>query len=440
MRRNRYLIAIILGSFSLILFYSTLTLNERVRRGGQGGSPNPTPNSTHWLSARNETKAAWKNSPSPGPLDPDGKTKTPPSTARPRVQQVSISEQFRQAIPQSSAWWNRKQHESFQLLAAQQLDNSTQSQPACRLTSDALRAQIQDFDSYPALYRDFLQAAGCRDYALLMEQPGKCRSRFGGEGEEEVFLLLAIKSMPENFVRRQAVRESWGMEMAYDGLQVRTVFLLGTTSGEDDPDLTHLVSHEAQRHGDLLQWGFRDSFFNLTLKDNLFLHWVDRRCPRTRFIFKGDDDVFLNTPELLRYLRSLQPDQAGRLYVGQVVTQASPFRSAKSKYYVPETFYEGAYPPYTGGGGFLFSGSLVRPLLRLSLYIPFFPIDDVYTGMCFQALGVAPVLHNGFQTFDIREQDRENACVHKSLLLVHQRSPQQMLRLRRALQDPGLRC
>lgn len=78
--------------------------------------------------------------------------------------------------------------------------------------------------------------------------------------------------------------------------------------------------------------------------------------------------------------------------------------------------------PYVGGGGFVLSGALLQPLSSLSRIIPVFPIDDVYTRMRLQAVGVSPEENSGFKTFDI-EEDRENLCVHKNLILVHQRSP-----------------
>ncbi|XP_035240155.1 N-acetyllactosaminide beta-1,3-N-acetylglucosaminyltransferase 2, partial [Anguilla anguilla] len=367
-----------------------------------------------------------------------------PTSARPERRSeavpISISAGFRQAVPPSSAYWNRRLHALLKLLDSG--GNVTESEAlgwaGCGTTStEMLVTNIQDFGSYPPLYQGFLQGMECRDPPVLIDQPDKCASD-GRKGD--IFLLLAIKSVPRNFESRQAVRKTWGREGEYEGgLRVRTVFLLGRSPPED-PDLEALLTFEARYYRDVLQWDFRESFYNLTLKDNAFMGWAARRCPGVAFVFKGDDDVFANTPAMLAYLLSLEPARAAALYAGHVVAKASPFRDAKSKYYVPVSFYEGAYPAYTGGGGFLFSGALVRPLLAVSRFVPFFPIDDVYTGMCFQALGIAPAGHGGFQTFDIREQDRQNACVHRGLLLVHRRSPQQTLRLWKDMHSPLLTC
>ncbi|KAL1256315.1 hypothetical protein QQF64_011860 [Cirrhinus molitorella] len=353
---------------------------------------------------------------------------------------LKISETFRNDIPKNGAFWNRKLHSLLRQFDSP--GNQTHKDPRgkfkCQPESlELLQMNIQDIHSYPLLYRDFLRGMECRNPPLLIDQPDKCSS---DSEKDQIFLLLAIKSIPKNFERRQAIRETWGREGLYkNGLQVRIVFLLGGSS-EDDPSLDKLISFEAREFQDLLVWDFNDSFYNLTLKENVFFKWMLESCPNVSFIFKGDDDVFANTPAILNYLKSLKPEEATGLYTGQVISDASPLRDPKIKYYVPQSFYEGPYPAYAGGGGFLFSGNLLPSLYHVSFYIPFFPIDDVYTGMCFKALGINAMKHDGFRTFDIREQDRENPCVHKDLLLVHQRDPQQTIRLWRGMHSTMLTC
>ncbi|XP_067245798.1 N-acetyllactosaminide beta-1,3-N-acetylglucosaminyltransferase 2 [Chanodichthys erythropterus] len=350
---------------------------------------------------------------------------------------LTISEDFRKDIPKNGAFWNRKLH-SLLRQSDSTVNNETREDPHVKFhchseSLELLQTNIQDIQSYPPLYGDFLRGMECRNPPLLHDQPGKCAS-------DQIFLLFAIKSIPKNFERRQAVRETWGREGLYEnGLQVRTVFLLGRSSA-DDPTLDKMVSFEAQQFQDLLVWDFHDTFYNLTLKEHAFFKWMMEHCPQVSFVFKGDDDVFANTQAILNHLKSLKPEQASSLYTGQIISNATPLRDPKIKYYVPQSFYEGPYPPYAGGGGFLFSGNLLPSLYHVSFYIPFYPIDDVYTGMCFKAIGITPTKHDGFKTFDIREQDRENPCVHKDLLLVHQRNPQQTMRLWRNMHSYMLTC
>ncbi|XP_042342120.1 N-acetyllactosaminide beta-1,3-N-acetylglucosaminyltransferase 2 [Plectropomus leopardus] len=362
------------------------------------------------------------------------------TTPKPVVHSVSVSDGLRRSIPQNGAYWNRLLHSALRNLDKEENPFGHDSDWFhCRETNqELLQTNVHDFTSYSALFQEFLQGMNCRSPPVLLNQPNKCV--FEGKGDNHTSLLFAIKSTPGNFERRQAVRETWGREgMHQSGLRVRTVFLLGS-SPQEDPDLNPLLSFEAKRFGDILQWDFHESFLNLTLKVNTFLQWTLKYCPHVSFVFSGDDDVFVNTPALLSYLQSVEPSKISQLYVGHVISTANPLRDPKSKYFIPLSFYNGPYPAYAGGGGFLISGRLLQPLHSVSRVLPFFPIDDVYAGMCFKALGVSPEAHKGFQTFDINEQDRENLCVHKDLILIHQRSPQQVKKLWKGIHSPLLTC
>ncbi|XP_024072113.1 UDP-GlcNAc:betaGal beta-1,3-N-acetylglucosaminyltransferase 8 [Terrapene carolina triunguis] len=335
---------------------------------------------------------------------------------------------LRGSVPEADAYWNRQQHGLFRALEGGPANGTWGCGDGL-----AAAAAIRDFASYPEQHQRFVLHAECRSFPLLVNQPRKCAGN-------RTFLLLAIKSVPGNFAARQAVRETWGREGEPGGQPVRTLFLMGAARGQHQPDLRHLIAYESRAYGDVLVWDFEDTFFNLTLKDFLFLGWALAHCPDARFVLKGDDDVFINTPRVLAFLGPLTGRRAQTLYTGQVMANASPFRQATSKYYIPESFYAGPYPAYAGGGGYIFSGRLAPALFLVAQHLAFYPIDDVYTGLCFQALGVRAEAHPEFQTFDIAEKDRADPCAHRQLLLVHRRSPQQTVRLWRQLHDPQLKC
>lgn len=121
-------------------------------------------------------------------------------------------------------------------------------------------AALPSFSEQPQQVRDFLLYKHCRDFLLLQDAPpSKCA--------QPVFLLLVIKSSPRNYERRELVRRTWGRERRVKGAQLRLLFLVGTAP---DPlearKVNQLLAMEARVHGDILQWDFHDSFFNLTLK------------------------------------------------------------------------------------------------------------------------------------------------------------------------------
>lgn len=293
--------------------------------------------------------------------------------------------------------------------------------------------QISDYNSLPQRFHDFLLHMRCRTYPMLINQPHIC--------DETPFLLLVVKSLIPHFDRRQAIRETWGRAGVLANRTVVTVFLLGNTLPLDNfPDLLGMLGHEAKLHNDLLQWDYRDSFFNLTLKEVLFLEWFSKHCPQAQYVLKGDDDVFVNTLRVIDLLEDLPDNKAKDLFIGDVISNAGPHRNQELKYFIPESVFVGPYPPYAGGGGYLLSGELAIRLYNASQQVVLFPIDDVYTGMCLRKLGLAPTKHTGFRTFDIETKYRSTPCIYRSLVLVHSRTPQEIIEIWPWIVNPELDC
>ncbi|XP_074143126.1 N-acetyllactosaminide beta-1,3-N-acetylglucosaminyltransferase 2 [Sminthopsis crassicaudata] len=343
----------------------------------------------------------------------------------------------------AKAFWNREQEKLnhlynpiLSILANTTVEENLISNASVLNSCEpdlSVMSAIKEFENLPERFKDFLLYLRCRNYSLLIDQQEKCK--------QKPFLLLAIKSLTSHFDRREAIRESWGRETNFGNQTIVRVFLLGQTPPEDHfPNLSDMLKFESEKYQDILLWNYRDTFFNLTLKEVLFLKWVSTSCPDVQFVFKGDDDVFVNTHQILNYLNSISKEKAKDLFIGDVIKDAGPHREKKLKYYIPESVYEGAYPPYAGGGGFLYSGSLALRLNKVSEQVLLYPIDDVYTGMCLQKLGLAPEKHRGFRTFDIEEKNRKNICSYTDLMLVHSRKPQEMISIWSQLQNLRVNC
>ncbi|XP_051845207.1 UDP-GlcNAc:betaGal beta-1,3-N-acetylglucosaminyltransferase 8 [Antechinus flavipes] len=329
--------------------------------------------------------------------------------------------------PGASAYWNRQQ-QLFQALPGA----AGSAAGDCRAWGRAAAAEIPDFSSYPEAYRRFLLSAACRDYPRWVSGAGVP----GCGGSEAPYLLLAVKSAAGRFGERQAIRETWGRPER----GVRLLFLLGSPRGEPGPDLGPLVQWESRRYRDLLLWDFLDVPFNRSLKDVLFLRWLGRHCPQVTFVLRAEDDSFVNVRALLGLLRGLPPASARGLYLGHVFERAAPVRTPRGPYYVPESFYAGPYPAYASGGGYVFSGQLAPWLLKAAERVLPFPIDDVYSGLCFQALGLAPQNHPGFLTNWPDRDKQGDPCVHRRLVLAQPRDPQTTIRLWKLMQNLQARC
>ncbi|XP_071313283.1 N-acetyllactosaminide beta-1,3-N-acetylglucosaminyltransferase 2 [Trachinotus anak] len=320
------------------------------------------------------------------------------------------------------------------------------------IDQDSLR---RNFDKLPQQMQAFVSHMHLRDYPTLIQPDGVCGAG-AKEEKKPPLLLLAIKTTELDFKNRQAIRQTWGQvgwvvgqkrnsSRGEGGAYIRRVFLLGKESPEEmGVNLSELLQIESKRYGDILQWDFKDTFFNLTLKDVLFWSWFSRSCGQTRFVFKGDDDVFVNTPKMITYLQEqLKKPKARKnmkdFMVGDVIGAAIPNRVNNSKYFIPDSFYRGLYPAYAGGGGVVYSGQLTKRLHNVSKRVHLFPIDDVYVGMCMIRLNAHPIHHPAFLTFDFPEK-KEELCSYHRVLLVHKRSPQQLVKLWADLNKTQTQC
>ncbi|RVE63643.1 hypothetical protein OJAV_G00138320 [Oryzias javanicus] len=303
---------------------------------------------------------------------------------------------------------------------------------------------ISGFNSLPGHLKDFLYYQSCRHFPMLLDLPDKCG---GPEGSADVFLLLVIKSLPVNYDRREVLRNTWARERIQNGVWIRRIFISGTVdSGYEKKKLNRLLRMEQRKYKDILQWDFHDTFFNLTLKQMLFLEWMERSCPHVRFMLNGDDDVFANTDNMVAYLQSL-PDNNGskHLFAGDVIYHPRPIRNPNSKYYIPVQVHKSnSYPAYCGGGGFLLSGYSATVIYKMSNSIPLLPIDDVYLAMCLERAGLYPKHHLGIRTAGLRIPDRKadpyDPCFYRDMLLVHRFLSVNMYVMWQSLHESHINC
>ncbi|XP_077391382.1 UDP-GlcNAc:betaGal beta-1,3-N-acetylglucosaminyltransferase 7 [Festucalex cinctus] len=278
------------------------------------------------------------------------------------------------------------------------------------------------FQGLEGNFKQFLLYRHCRYFPMLLNHPEKCSG--------DVYLLMVIKSVATQHDRREVIRKTWGKERVLNGKRIKTLFLLGKPSNHAE-SVNHqkLVEYENRIYGDILQWGFLDSFFNLTLKETHFLKWFHTYCQNVHYIFKGDDDVFVNVDNIFEFLDST--NHARNLFVGDVIFKAKPIRKKENKYYIPQALYNKThYPPYAGGGGFLMDRTVARRLHWVADTMELYPIDDVFLGMCLEVLQVTPIKHNAFKTFglvkDKSSKLNREPCFFRSMIVVHKLLPTEL--------------
>lgn len=181
------------------------------------------------------------------------------------------------------------------------------------------------------------------------------------------------------------------------------------------------------------------------LQPSTFHHsWLEDHCPSARFIFNGDDDVFVNTGNVIHFAVGTQGTEEQHLMVGHLFINNRPVRTQRSKYFVPMQLVDSNYyPPYCGGGGMLMSGFTARVIARESRDIKLFPIDDVYLGMCLKKAGLMPASHAGIRTVGVgapANTDPFDPCYYRELLLVHRFVPHETAAMWQAIHEPQLTC
>lgn len=226
-------------------------------------------------------------------------------------------------------------------------------------------------------------------YPYIYNQTKKC------VGNDEVRLVYLVKSAPEHFNRRIAIRESWGFEKRFSDVEIRRVFLLGY----QNKNIQSLLDEEQKKFGDLLQANFTDSYFNNTIKTMIGLKWAYNNCKKAKYFMLTDDDYYVSTKNVLRYLRNPAnypaylelnkvkrqidmelPDDV-KLYTG-FVFNSKPHRHVFSKWFVNLNEYPyDRWPPYVTAGAVLFSRSAMIDMYLASFYTHHFRFDDIYLGL-----------------------------------------------------------
>lgn len=267
------------------------------------------------------------------------------------------------------------------------------------------------------------EAHSFSNHRYLINHPDKCSGK-------EVLLLLFIKTSPENTERRRAIRSTWGNETYIRqalGVTVRVLFALGAPQSQQQTQTWRRMSgaglqeeliREDRKHGDLIQQDFVDTFHNLTLKLIQQFRWAHAHCAHSRFLMTADDDIFVHMPNLVRYLQDMDRKGVTDFWIGRVHRGAPPIRSKESKYYVPFEMYQwSSYPDYTAGAGYVVSrdvaDKIYQALLTLNATIY---IDDVFMGICANAMGVSPQEHVYFSG---EGKTPYHLCIYDKMMTSH---------------------
>ncbi|KAJ8380527.1 hypothetical protein SKAU_G00013050 [Synaphobranchus kaupii] len=184
---------------------------------------------------------------------------------------------------------------------------------------------------------------------------------------EQVVMIL-VTSAPWNSKQRTAIRETWAKKRHRSAHPWQVLFLIGQ---RQEDGISPQILREQRAFGDILVGNYADSYRNLTLKVMHGLKWAAENC-EPRFILKTDDDCFVNTDYLPRFLAEFNGKKTG-LYAGSLFApgKREVIRDPLSKWYVSrDDFQEEEYPPYASGVGYILSTDVVRRILKVAETVP----------------------------------------------------------------------
>ena len=215
--------------------------------------------------------------------------------------------------------------------------------------------------------------------------------------------IAYIHTSPENTIRRENVRRTWGNKELFRDGRLKVVFMVGIA-----PNAEHekVLDKEHEKYKDIVQGDFWDDYHNLTLKGIMGLKWVSEFCPTATFAIKADDDAFINIFNLIDLIE-YQKDP-NRLILCKLYNQSVIMRKPTSKWYVKSSEFPGQknYPKYCSGITYVLSNDIVPELLQKSYSTPFFWIDDVYITGILTAKVQSPHYVNFRKNFNMKGETR----------------------------------
>jgi hypothetical protein len=182
--------------------------------------------------------------------------------------------------------------------------------------------------------------------------------------------------------KRQAARKTWISEAIKFNISI--FFVIGEQS---DNQTQKTLESEAFQYKDMIQFGFKDDYYNQTLKDIAILRWVQHKCLDTKYFMKADDDVMISTKLLIESLQNLKSGITGVLFY-----EMPPMREVDNPWFMPECMYPYEfYPEYVCGGCFFMTKDIFEPMIRTIEHYsgPVFDIEDMFiTGFLAERAGI----------------------------------------------------
>ncbi len=190
---------------------------------------------------------------------------------------------------------------------------------------------------------------------------GKQHSICNLGSNDEIILFVAILTSRDNYNNRQTIRSTWVSISQNNTSSVRYMFVTGK-GGQSLDD-------ECKKYNDIVMGDFRDNPELITQKTMFAMQWFSKFCTGAKFFMKLQDDVFVNLPRLLRWLRQNQKELKDMILSNECkFNESVPLEDIEEWQALQRTFGENKqlsdmhYPPYCATDNFITSGTVLLDL------------------------------------------------------------------------------
>ncbi|CAF1272113.1 unnamed protein product [Rotaria sordida] len=219
-------------------------------------------------------------------------------------------------------------------------------------------------------------------YTFIIDNSDACLNEF-------VDLVIIIISKSDNYKTRDAIRRTWasGKDIdIYSTINIKFFFLI-----DFNEKLIHHIRLENNLFHDIIQVELLQEYTLVTHRVLSLFEWSFRYCRTAKFLFKTDDDVFINLILLLKFISPLIKQPINNSFLisdmhiyGYKHKNARVFRHSKNlvsgRYIVTHDEYPcERYPTFLSGFGYLISKK-ARDAILYTAYqdLEPFRISDVY--------------------------------------------------------------
>ncbi|OWF50799.1 beta-1,3-galactosyltransferase 5-like [Mizuhopecten yessoensis] len=217
---------------------------------------------------------------------------------------------------------------------------------------------------------------GCNKFVgkPTIEPTNVCKQYDGNTTSGHTELIILVMSPVNDKEARDAVRDTWGGIREQTTGHFRVVFVVGKMKSTD-------LFNEASSQGDILQLNVPETQKAITEKVVHSFRWFTVRCSHIKYVMKTDTEVFINVPYIFKIL---QKYDLRNIIVGHCYHRfVNHDRSRNTQEYKTLKKISGSHsPPYCSGSGYLIGRETAVTLTAIFADTPYFPVEDVYIGMC----------------------------------------------------------